>query len=218
MNFADNAAQVFGTVTNGYVSGGGNPAGKPTPTLMITSNTTTFYGAVINEAGAVIQASGATIRFLGGMTNNGVSNGDPSTISYTTVTEGTTGSENLSAGEKWMVSQDFINNSTQNTIWNTSAATLEFTSGGSHNMAVAGASFGNSSTGYNNNFAWGQLILDSGNSLVLNKGTGLPAGTPGAFYIYGLTLAGGISQIADITGNGVNIYYDPANKRQRLPW
>ena len=76
---------------------------------------------------------------------------------------------------------------------------------------VAGSDKGASSSGFTNNFAWGQLILDSGGSLSLGNGTGLAAGTNGAFYTYILTLAGGVSQIANITGNGVNIYYDPTN-------
>ena len=78
-------------------------------------------------------------------------------------------------------------------------------------MTVAGSDMGRSGTGFTDNFAWGQLILDSGGSLALGKGTGLTAGTNGAFYTYILTLDGGINQIADITGNGVNIYYDPTN-------
>ena len=39
----------------------------------------------------------------------------------------------------------------------------------------------------------------------------MAAGVNGAFYTYELLLAGGVSQIANITGNGVSIYYDPTN-------
>ncbi len=46
---------------------------------------------------------------------------------------------------------------------------------------------------------------------MLGKGGGLGADATGAFYTRELLLAGGLSQIANITGNGVDIYYDPGN-------
>ncbi len=208
ISMADAATAFYGPVTNGYA--GAQPNGTPTPTIQITSNTTTFYGPVTNETGALIISTAATIRYLGAFVNNGTAISDPSTSTFTTLTEGTTGVTELSVGDEYKVLLNFYNNSSQNSTWNTSKGILEFT-GNAHTMTVAGSDMGRSGTGFTDNFAWGQLILDSGGSLALGKGTGLTAGTNGAFYTYILTLDGGINQIADITGNGVNIYYDPTN-------
>ena len=208
ISMADAATAFYGRVINGYA--GTAPTNAPTPTIQITNNTTTFYGPVTNETGALIISTGAVIRYLGAFVNNGTAISDPSTSTFTTLTEGTTGVTELSAGDEYKVLLNFYNNSTENSAWNTSKGTLEFT-GNAHSMTVAGSDQGASSSGFSNNFAWRQLILDSGGSLSLGKGTGLAAGTGGAFYTYVLTLAGGVSQIADITGNGVSIYYDPTN-------
>lgn len=208
ISMADAATAFYGPVTNGYA--GAQPAGTPTPTIQITNNTTTFYGPVTNETGGLIISTGAVIRYLGAFTNNGTAISDPSTTSFTTLTEGTTGVTVLSTGDEYKILLNFNNNSTQNTAWNTSEGILEFT-GNAHTMTVAGSDLGASYNGFVNNFAWGQLILDTGGSLSLGRGSGLPAGTKGAFYTGVLTLEGGISQIGDITGNGINIYYDPAD-------
>lgn len=208
ISMADAATAFYGPVINGYA--GSAPTNAPTPTIQITNTTTTFYGPVTNESGALIISTGAVIRYLGAFVNNGTAISDPSTTTFTTLTEGTTGVTQLSAGDEYKILLNFYNNSTQNTTWDTSNGILEFT-GNAHTMTVAGSDKGASSSGFTNNFAWGQLILDSGGSLSLGNGTGLAAGTNGAFYTYILTLAGGVSQIANITGNGVNIYYDPTN-------
>ena len=208
ISMADAATAFYGPVINGYA--GSAPTNAPTPTIQITNTTTTFYGPVTNESGALIISTGAVIRYLGAFVNNGTAISDPSTTTFTTLTEGTTGVTELSAGDEYKILLNFYNNSTQNTAWDTSQGILEFT-GNAHTMTVAGSDKGASSSGFTNNFAWGQLILDSGGSLSLGNGTGLSAGTNGAFYTYILTLAGGVSQIANITGNGVSIYYDPTN-------
>ena len=208
VSMADGATAFYGPVTNGYT--GAAPANAPAPTIQITSNTTTFYGPVTNETGGLIISTGAVIRYLGAFVNNGTAISDPSTTTFTTLTEGTTGITELSAGDEYKVLLNFYNNSTENAQWNTSNGTLELT-GNAHSMTVAGGDLGATASGYTHNFAWGQFILDSGGSLSLGKGTGLAAGMHGAFYTEELLLAGGTSQIANITGNGVSIYYDPNN-------
>ncbi len=208
ISMADAPSSFYGPVINGYA--GTPPTGAPTPTIQITGATATFYGPVTNESGAIIISTSATIRYLGAFVNNGTAISDPSTTTFTTITDGTTGVTDLSAGDTYKVLLSFYNNSTQNTAWNTSKGVLEFT-GNAHTMTVAGTDYGPSYSGFTNNFAWGQLILDSGGSLTLGKGSGLGENVKGAFYTYALTLGGGISQISNITGDGVNIYYDPAN-------
>ncbi len=58
---------------------------------------------------------------------------------------------------------DFLNTSTQNTLWSTGAATLEFSSTSasatnevSHKLQLAGVDDGSVSSGFTNNFAWGE--------------------------------------------------------------
>lgn len=51
------------------------------------------------------------------------------------------------------------------------------------------------------------MSLAAGESLSLVDGNTSPGG---ALYVGTLLLAGGVSQIADIGGNGLDIYYDPA--------
>ena len=81
---------------------------------------------------------------------------------------------------------------------------MNFSGGGSHTYAAAGSDLGISFNGYEDNFAWGKLVLGAGQSLNLEGD---------AVYVRALELAGGLAQISSITGNG-NIYYDlsePAN-------
>ena len=114
-------------------------------------------------------------------------------------------------GDKFIVNGDFLNTSTLNTVWNTDQAELDLSAGISHLVDVAGTDKGRTSAGYTDNFSWGVLSLLAGASLVLDDGNDSPGG---ALYVHELLLAGGLSQIGRITGNGMNLYYDatdPAN-------
>ena len=85
------------------------------------------------------------------------------------------------AGDKWVLSGDFINQSTQNLTWNTVAADLVFTNvpAGSlnHLLSLAGADLGQTMAGYTNNFAWGSLDL-TGQTLTLADGNDHPRRRP----------------------------------------
>ncbi len=108
------------------------------------------------------------------------------------------------AGGGLEISGNFTSSSTQNIDWDTDAASLFF-SGGSHDFSLTGLDLGASLSGYEDNFAWGTVSLDSASSLNL-----LDGGDPGgALYVGAFLLGGGTGQIADITGNGLNIYYKP---------
>ena len=180
------------------------------------ANLTVQSGKTLNASGATFTNSNlGTVNVLAGatanwgdFTNNGVYKSDPSTQTFNNLTVGSTGSIQAQAGDLYKVSGNFTNNSTQNTAWNTSAATLAFFTGTSsaHNVALAGADAGAHQAGYTNNFAWGTLDL-TGQTLALSDGNATPGGALYVGTITGETIASG--QVTDITGNGFNIYYEP---------
>ena len=196
------------TFTGGTTTVNGNVTNDTGSTMTIEYNPAIFTGNVVNNGTVFITQT--TASFAGTYTDNGTTIHDPSTTYYTNWTIGASGATTAGTGDLIVVTGNFLNNSTQNTRWNTALAELEFL-GGTHTMDVAGTDFGASTAGFNNNFAWNILQLGSTDKLILGKGTGLASGVNGAFYTQELLLAGGVSQIADITGNGVNIYYDPTN-------
>jgi hypothetical protein len=185
-------------------------------TILSDANLTVQSGKTLNASGATFTNSNlGTVNVLAGatanwgdFTNNGVYKSDPSTQTFNNLTVGSTGSIQTQAGDLYKVSGNFTNNSTQNTAWNTSAATLAFFTGTSsaHNVALAGADAGQHQAGYTNNFAWGTLDL-TGQTLALSDGNATHGGALYVGTITGETIASG--QVTDITGNGFNIYYEP---------
>jgi hypothetical protein len=137
-----------------------------------------------------------------------------STITHTdwVVTQG--GTVNGGPGDVYRVLNSFLNSSTMNTTWETSESTLRFVTGTganpfSHDVALPSEDVGPNESGYMDNFAWGTMEIASGNALVLMDGNTGNTGT--ALYlriITGANLSG--PSVTNITGNGVNIYYDPA--------
>jgi hypothetical protein len=104
------------------------------------------------------------------------------------------------------VSGDFSNGSLQNTAWATSKSELVFRGAPSHLFQLAGADAGTNYAGFTTNFSWGTVRLGAGERLVLQNGSG----SAGALYTKSLILEGGLSQVSNLTGNGMKIYYDPA--------
>ena len=117
-----------------------------------------------------------------------------------------------STGDTYTIKGDFTNNS-QSSLWNTAAASLVFTgadgtsnTSASHNFTFPGADNGAAGT---NSFAWGSVDLTN-QLLTLMNGNANPGQNPSALYagaILGVTFTG--LQVTDITGNGLNIFYDP---------
>ncbi len=193
VHFADAATDVLGSVTNDA-------------NLDITNNTTTFFDAVTNSASGTIKTTGATARFLGGLTNSGAFISDPSDNFFTNLIVNESGYLLGGAGDRFFVSGDFLNGSLLDTLWDTNLAELLFQGGSAHTLSLAGKDFGNSFASLNDNFAWGSFSLGLSQTLSLLDGN---ADAGGALYVSSFLLAGGLSQIASITGNGFNIYYDP---------
>ncbi len=230
-NFDDASGQAISN--NGTISGYGvftASALANAHTILVAGGTGTFNGSVVNNQGATITVDHAAAVFNGAVTNNGTitthvgtasyagtftNNGtvisDPSTQTFSgDLVESSTGVIQAAAGDRYVVEGGFLNHSTQNTAWNTSAATLEFAAGGAsalHALALAGADLGTGAAGYQNNFAWNTLAIDSGQSLSLSDGV---SAANVAFYtdiLTGAVISG--NSITNITGNGYNIYYDP---------
>lgn len=85
---------------------------------------------------------------------------------------------------------------------------MHLLAGGGDVLQVTGKDLGITFDGYASNFSWGRLSLAAGRSLTL---VDADSDGDGAVYIGHLDLSGGIDQIADITGNGMTLYYHLGN-------
>ncbi len=202
MTFAGGAGTITAKVIN-----------ESSGTITLDHAAAIFNGSVDNEGTFVTIGVNAT--FTGAFTNNGVMTSDPSTLKFGTLTEGANASVQLSAGDVYQISGDFLNQSTQNTSWNTSQATLEFVcpaggcrAGADHTMDLPGANEGATAAGYVDNFEWGELEIDPGNLLVLADGNSTSSGAFYAGLVIGADISGGV--VTNIVGAaGLDIYYDP---------
>ena len=171
-------------------------------TLNIT-NSSRINANVLNSATGLIAVTSGVLNVNGVITNLGTITLDPSTMTVQGLNVGATGVMKAGAGDVLEVLGDFINESVQNTLWNTDAAELDFIGGGAHTFALAG----HSGAGPANNFTWGVLALGSGDILNLIFGSG------DALYVdmlEGLTFSGDL--ITDITGAGdLFLYYNAAD-------
>jgi len=126
---------------------------------------------------------------------------------YTDWIVGSLGTTVADADDRFFVRGDFLNASEQNEAWETGASELVFEVGPSHVYTVPGADQGAVSFGLVDNFAWGTLRLESGQSLALQDANAMPGA---AQYVTALVLAGGTAQIASIASDGTSIFYDPS--------
>ena len=143
------------------------------------------------------------VTFIGPFTNNGVYGSDPATNNFQQLIVNSSGYLTGTAGDVFLVSGNFQNLSTQSTLWNSSTSELDFTGGGSHIFDLAGQN----GAGFSNNFAWGSLVIDPGNTLDLALGSG---DALYAFILQGLIISG--NTITNIDGTpGLFLYYDAAD-------
>jgi hypothetical protein len=161
-------------------------------------------GNVVNDG--TFQVDNATVTFNGSFTNNGAYVSDPSTQTFDDLVNGATGYIDAAPGDLFRVGGDFLNQSTQNLLWDTSAATLEFfgAAGTTHTMLLTGLDLGTGIPGFIDNFAWGALVIELGNTLSLGSGLGGVSQYVGE--LIGAVILDGA--IANIAGNGFNLYYD----------
>ncbi len=163
-------------------------------------------GAIVNHG--TFKITDTTVTYGDTFTNHGAYLSDPSTNNFTTLIIGPGGYLVGGTGDKFVVKADMLNGSLQSTAWSTVPAELSFRNTGStaHTMSLAGRDMGASYFGMIGNFAWDTLRLRAGESLTLTDGNATPGA---AFYTDSLILEGGLAQIASITGNSFNIYYNP---------
>jgi hypothetical protein len=197
------------TLTGGTTTVNGNVTNAAGHTLTIAQNPAIFTGNVVNYG--TVKTTATTVTFTGSYTENGAYISDPATQSFTNLTVGSSGYLSGGSGDTWLVSGNFINNSTQNTLWNTSLSTLGFTGSGAHLVDLAGHDLG--AAGYTNNFAWGTLDLtDTSGEISLGTGNGAFTDALYVDRLLGATISG--DTITNIAGDGLNLYYlasDPAN-------
>lgn len=160
-------------------------------------------GNVLNKTTGTITVTNATLNVTGSITNFGTITLDPSKLTVQDLTIGATGVMTAAAGDALAVLGDFINDSVQNTLWNTDGAELDFVGGGTHTFGLAGRD----SSGFADNFGWGLLDLGGGDLLDLTAGSG------DALYVDvldGLQFAG--NTITNIEGtDGLFLYYNAAD-------
>ncbi len=163
----------------------------------------TISGNFTNKASGTVKTTNANVTWSGTFINNGAYKSDPSTQTFSNLNISASGYLQGGAGDVFNITGNFINDSTQSTLWQTSQATLEFSgsSGTLHDFAVAGLQ----GSGFTNNFSWGTLMVGNGNLLTLTDGSG------NALYVNYLDLQGGLSQINDLTLNKVDLYYNVNN-------
>ena len=182
----------------------GSVSNQATGGIAVSNSTLTVNGATTNSG--MVHATSATVNWNGLFTNSGGYVSDPSINTFTNLTVTSTGYLTGAAGDSFNVSDNLLSTSTQNTLWNTVAATLGFGAGTSHILDVTGLDGGAIAAGFVNNYAWGVLNLFAGNTLSLE-------GTKAIDALYVSTLSGlqyNGSLVTNIFGNGLNIYYDPA--------
>jgi len=211
-NAINNTGQISGYGT--FRSGGLTNSGS----ITLTGGVTTVNGNVTNSSGKKIEVRFSPAIFTGTFTNNGIfkntsaqvtfsgtyiENGtflsDPADNFFQNVSIGASGAWSGGPGDRFFISGDLLNNSQALTDWQTSTAELDFFGGHLHHFTTGSTDLGTTTfAGYDNNFAWGKLVLGAGDQLQID---GLAA------YIGILDLQGGLAQIPSITASG-NVYYD----------
>ncbi len=195
------------TLTGGLTTVNGPVTNQASGNINVAYNPAIFAGNVANYG--TVKNTQTTITWAGTFTNSGAYLSDPGTQYFTDLIISPTGYLQGGVEDKWSLSGNFQNQSTQNTLWNTRLSDLAFTGGSGHQLYIPGVDLGQSVAGYSNNFAWGSLDL-SGQSLTLYDGnTDTPGGALYLGKILGLTFNG--DTVTDIIGSsGLNLYYDLA--------
>jgi T5SS/PEP-CTERM-associated repeat protein len=185
----------------------GDTLGRP-GTMTLTGSSISVNATSTTNDGKIFEkgvGTGSTIHW-GKFTGNAPIITSSVTTAFTDLTLSSNGYIQSAPGSQFDIAGNFINDSTQAGLWNTSTSRLDFTGGGSHLFTLAGKN----GAGSNNNFAWGTLEIDPGNAVDLGSGSG------DALYVnvlQGLDLSG--NTVTNIEGGpGVFLYYDAADNSQ----
>jgi fibronectin-binding autotransporter adhesin len=198
-----------GTITfsGGQSTINGDITNSPSRTIEVRYSPALFTGTITNNG--IFKSASAQVTFSGTYIENGTFLSDPADNFFTDVSIGKNGAWAAGAGDRFFVAGDFLNQSTNPSVWDTTSAELHLITGGvGDTLQLPGADLGPTFDGYIDNYAWGTLSLAAGRSLTLIDGDNTPGG---ALYADYLDLAGGLSQINLITSNGLTLYYDLGN-------
>ncbi|OAI14516.1 hypothetical protein A1359_10615 [Methylomonas lenta] len=196
----------FNLATTGQLKGSGNFYNTAQGIVEITGlDPHVIEGNVTNEG--VFKVTDSSVSFTGNFSNSARYESDPSTNLFNNLSIGTDGYLVADSGDTFIITGDFNNASTQNTLWNTANADLIFTGPVStqHTMGLAGVDLGITGTAPANNFSWNSITLSSGNMLQLIDGNSTPGA---ALYTSRVILPDGVNQLSSISSN-YNIYFDP---------
>jgi hypothetical protein len=164
-------------------------------------------GDVFNAEGALMKSSSTQVEFMGGFTNAGAYVSDPSNNYFQLLVVTETGHLYGGPGDRFYIMGDFLSSSTQNTKWFTLNSQLIFFGDQTHQFSINGVDLGPNPAGYFDNFAWGDLQLET-EVLELQDGNSEPGGALYVGTLFGLEILDG-DTIGNISGNGLNIYYAP---------
>jgi hypothetical protein len=170
-----------------------------------------FHGPVVNRG--VLKVTDSEVRFEARFTGLGAYVSDPSDNYFTDLVIGSTGYLVGGPGDRFFVTGDFISASTQNTLWSTAEAYLEFRTGvdAQHAFHLTGADLGPVPAGYGDNFAWGTLHIAAGNALELVDGNAAAGGALYVREITGAALSGtGVTNVSVSGAGPLFVYYDPS--------
>jgi hypothetical protein len=151
----------------------------------------------------IVSASGGALTVVGSFINDGayLSSGEHNTFANLTV--GPAGYLQAAAGDVFTMNGNFTDSSTENKLWQTASAELQFTGGGIHLLSLAGSN----GAGFVDDFGWGTLEIAPGNTVDLAKGSG------NALYVnflLGLDVSG--NTITNVDGAaGLFVYYNAAD-------
>lgn len=193
MTFTGGTSTISGEVTNA--------SGK---TIHVAHDPAIFSGNVVNNG--TFKTTGTTTTFTGSFVNNGAFTSDPAEQSFANLAIGTTGYLAGGLGDVFRINENLLNESQEFSLWDTGLAKVSVSGGGTHLISWPGADRGASQSGYLQNFSLGIFEVSAGGSFALRDGDTTPGG---ALYTRVLLLAGGVGQIDGLTGNGLNIFYDP---------
>ncbi len=191
------------TFTGGVTTVNGNVTNNVGQTIRVSYNPATFTGNVINNG--TFKTTSTTATFAGTFTNNGVFTSDPATQQFQNLNIGAGGALQGGVGDVFVINGQLNNQSLASTSFDIAHAQLTLSTG-VHDFTWSALERGATAAGYANNFVIGTFELQIG--ATLNLLGAFASGSANALYVHGLSLDGGLAQLASIHSNGLNIYYD----------
>ena len=142
---------------------------SPTGDILILGGNTRITGLTVNNGRMEILH--ANVTFQNGLINNNALLFDPSTITVSTLTVGPNGylAETGDPGDRFIITEDFINQSVRNLDWKTDNTIFQFNGGArdSNNpqtLEAAAADLGNFTDAWLDNFVLGTLEVGTSNT------------------------------------------------------